>query len=245
MTELATPFLDARASAVVAKEVARDVLRHLEEAGDGDSVTVQSVEPVSGTFPAHPLDTAVRDLALATLASSHAAEAASRAGNADDARAAGEAARLAAQALSLTEAVAASGRRRSNVNERVRVAHAVAATAFAAARLVAPRGGPSRRSHVRTAFPASWRHLIQILGQAIEDDETRPDDVQHKRLLDAASAARDGAEAARHAYDRLQAGGAAGPAAASRFVRVAALAAAYAGCAALVPLRLGDGGALP
>lgn len=243
MTELASPFLDARASAVVAKEVARDVLRHLEEAGKGDPVTVPSVEPVSGTFPAHPLDTAVRDLVLTALASSHAAEAASRAGNADDARAAGEAARLAAHALSLTEAVAASARRRSDVNERVRVAHAVAATAFAAARLVAPRGG-SGRSHVGTAFPASWRHLIQILGQAIEEEETGPDDDQHKRLLDAATAARDGAEAARHAYDRLLAGGAAGPAA-SRFVRVAALAAAYAGCAALVPLRLDDGGALP
>jgi hypothetical protein len=73
MTELASPFLDSRASAGVKKEVARDVWRHLEEAGAGGSVTVHSVEPVGGTFPAHPLNTAVRDLALATLASSHAA----------------------------------------------------------------------------------------------------------------------------------------------------------------------------
>jgi hypothetical protein len=48
------------------------VLRHLQEAGDGGSVTVQSVEPASGTIPAHPLDSAVRDLVLTTLAASHA-----------------------------------------------------------------------------------------------------------------------------------------------------------------------------
>jgi hypothetical protein len=94
-TELASSFLDARASAVVAREVARDVLRHLQ-AGSTDCTVTEPPSPAScsGTIPAHPLDSAVRDLVLTTLAASHAAEAASRAGNADDARAAGEAARL-------------------------------------------------------------------------------------------------------------------------------------------------------
>ena len=235
------PFLDAWASAVVAKQISRDVLSHLEEGHDGACRNMHVVAPVSGAFPEHPLDTAVRDLALAARASAHAAEAACRAGDADQARAVGHAARCAAEALALIDAVAVSAQRRTDADERVRVAHAVAATAFAAAQLVAPGEGPMRKSHVEPVFPASWVRLIQILGVAIDECGAGSDDGRRRRLRNAAMAARDGAEAARHGYDKLRTAGTTGPAVA-RFVRVASLAAAYAGCAALVPLRAGGEG---
>ena len=131
-------------------------------------------------------------------------------------------------------------RRPTDPDERVQVAHAVAGTAFAAAQLVAPREGPTRGSHAETPFPASWHRLIEILGQAIDESSTGADDERRKRLRNAAIAARDGADAARHGYAKLRTAGTAGPALA-RFVRVASLAAAYAGCAALVPLRTNVG----
>ncbi|MDQ2804526.1 MAG: hypothetical protein M3Y41_18280 [Pseudomonadota bacterium] len=239
MTDEANPFVDARASAVIANEVAGAVLRHLEEAlPAGVSTNVGVVEPVSATFPQHPLDTAVRDLAIATLASSHAAEAAGRAGTETQARAAGDAARLAAHTLVLTEEVAGSPQLRSNAAQRSRVAHAAARTAFAAADLLhdPPSGLHGREQSI--AFPGSWRRLIEMLSRAIDDCAISTGG-QQQQLIRAATAARDGADAARHAYERLGRLTTARPSV-CRFVRVASLAAAYAGCAALVPLRVDD-----
>ena len=95
-------------------------------------------------------------------------------------------------------------RRPTDPNERVQVAHAVAGTAFAAAQLVAPREGPTRGSHAETPFPASWHRLIEGLGQAIDESSTGTDDEHRKPLRNAAIAARDGAEAARHGYDNSE-----------------------------------------
>lgn len=230
------PFIDARASAVIANQVARDVLHHLEDAEAAGSVAV--LQAVSGSFPEHPLDTAVRDLAVATLAASRAAERAWRGGSADHATAAGEAARQAARALRLAQSVAVSPALRGDVHERVRVVHAVASTAFAAADLVRRSPGQRDAAPASVTFPPSWRHLIGILSHAIDECEAGAGEEDERRhLLDAACAARDGAEAVRRACDRA-AGGTLAPAPA-RFARVAALASAYAGCAALVPLRGG------
>ena len=244
MGDQTSPFLDAWAAAAVAKQVARDVLQHIEEGGTGASVKIRMIAPVSGTFPDHPLDTALRDLALATQASSHAAETACRPETPPaQAQAVGAAALLAAKALSLAESVAASPARRSDPEERTRMVHAVAATAFAAARLdnstAYQRAG---RQYASPSYQVSWHRLIDTLSNAINECSTADDDVPEQRhLVNAAMAARDGAQAARRAYVRLQASNAAGPAL-SRFIRVASLAAAYAGCAALVPLRSSNSG---
>jgi hypothetical protein len=238
MPDQTNPFLDAWAAAVVAKEVARDVLQHIEDTGEGASVNIRVIAPVSGTFPDHPLDTALRDLALATQACSHATEAACRPETPPaHAQAVGSAALLAAKALSLAESVAASPARRADPDERTRMVHAVAATAFAAARLDSPteyQGG--RQEYSTPRYPASWRRLIDTLSDAITECSTPYDGPERRHILNAAMAARDGAQAAQRAYVRLQVSNAAGPAL-SRFIRVASLAAAYAGCAALVPLR--------
>lgn len=239
MTDQSNPFLDVWAAAVVAKQIARDVLQHIEESGEGVSVNVSMIAPVSGAFPDHPLDTALRDLALATRASSHAAEAACRPVTPPThAQAVGSAALLAAQALSLAESVASSPARRSDPEERSRMVHAIAATAFAAARLDSSTGyRGERQQYAPPRYPASWQRLIDTLSDAIDECGSSHDGVpEQRRLLNAASAARDGAQAARRAYVRLNSSNAAGPAL-SRFIRVASLAAAYAGCAALVPLR--------
>ncbi len=120
MTDHTNPFVDVWAAAVVAKRVARDVLQHIEDSGEGASVNIRVIAPVSGTFPDHPLDTALRDLALATQASSHAAEAACRTeAPPAHAQAVGSAALLAAKALSLAESVAASPAHRSDPEERI------------------------------------------------------------------------------------------------------------------------------
>jgi hypothetical protein len=228
------PFRDARASAIVAKRVAREVLAHLEDArAGGPRLDVGLVEAVSAVFPQHPLDTAVHDLAIATLASSRAADAAGHATVAEYARLAGEAARLAAQTLSFAEQVAASPQLRAAPAQRARVAHAAALTAFAAAELAGSERPAGAQQQV-PAFPQSWRRLIDLLSQAI--DGSRADaEGEEQHLVRAAAAARDGAEAARHAYDSLERASTAHPAVV-HFVRVAALASAYAGCAALVPL---------
>jgi hypothetical protein len=244
MTDQTNPFLDAWAAAVVAKEVARDVLQHIEESGEGALVNIRVIAPVSSTFPDHPLDTALRDLALATQACSHATEAACRPETPPaHAQAVGSAALLAAKALSLAESVAASPARRADPDERTRMVHAVAATAFAAARLDSSTGYQGgRQKYAPPSYPASWHRLIDTLSLAINECSTRPDGIPEQRhLLNAAMAARDGAQAAQRAYVRLQVSNAAGPAL-SRFIRVASLAAAYAGCAALVPLRSSHSG---
>lgn len=239
MSDQANPFLDVWAAAVVAKQVARDVLEHIEESAEAASGNVRVIAPVTGTFPEHPLDTALRALALATQASSHAAEAACRQETPPaHAQAVGAAALLAAKALSLTESVAASPARRSAPTERTRMVHAVAATAFAAARLDnSNRYEGERRQYASPTYPASWHRLIDTLSAAINECSVAGDTGPERRhLVNAAMAARDGAQAARQAYVRLQRSNAAGPAE-SRFIRVASLAAAYAGCAALIPLR--------
>lgn len=207
MTDQTNPFLDAGAAAIVAKQVARDVLQHIEDSGEGASVNIRVVAPVSGTFPDHPLDTALRDLALATQASSRAAEAACRPETPPAyAQAVGSAALLAANALSLTESVAASPARRSDPQERIRMVHAVAATAFAAARLdssSAYRG--ERQQYTPPRYPVSWHRLIDTLSDAINQCSTPHDGVAEQRdLVNAAAAARDGAQAARRAYVSLQ-----------------------------------------
>lgn len=233
----ADPFVDARASAVTAHEVARDVLRHLEETHGHANVAV--VEPVSTSFPNHPLDTAVRDLAIATLAAARTAQNAWRGGVAEHAAAAGEAARSAARTLALLDTVAGSASRRADPHERVRVAHAAASTAFAAAELIRRFGDRRSGSGVRGhwGLPPSWQRLIAILSEAIgECERNMPHDEERAGLLNAARAAHDSAVAVRHAMEEhvtqpLP------PAALLRFARVAALAAVYAGCAALVPLR--------
>lgn len=235
----ANPFVDARASAVIANEVARDVLRHLDEADGSSHVAV--VEPVSDVFPHHPLDTAVRDLAIATLAAARTAEMAWRGGIGAQAAAAGDAARMAARTLALLDTVAGSAALRADAHERVRVAHAAAATSFAAADLMRRFGADGRGGAVRgvtaraVALPPSWRRLIGILSHAIAECEARePEDDVRRSLVNAARAAHDGAQAVWHVSDGL----ATAPSPALvRFARVAALSAAYAGCAALVPLR--------
>jgi hypothetical protein len=240
MIDELNPFTDARASAVVANQVAREVIRHLEEAlPSGASVNAGMVEPISSSFPRHPLDTAVHDLAIAALAASHAAEAAARAGTEMQARAAGGAARNAAHTLLLAAATADSADLRANQAQRARVAHAAAFTAFAAADLLRDSVGGVHERAQTIAFPASWRRLIKMLSGAIEECRLGADQTQ-RGLIHAATAAHDGADAARRAYERLGPVMTTGPAA-CRFVRVASLAAAYAGCAALVPLRVGDG----
>ncbi|MBJ7593969.1 MAG: hypothetical protein JF886_03765 [Candidatus Dormibacteraeota bacterium] len=244
MSDQTSPFLDAWSAAVVAKQVARDVLQHIEESGEGASVKIRMIAPVSGTFPEHPVDTALRDLALATQASSHAAEAACRSETPPEhAQAVGAAALLAAKALSLAESVVASPARRSDPEERTRMVHEVAATAFAAARLDSSTGYQREgRQYTSPSYPVSWHRLIDTLSNAINECSTADDGVPERRhLVSAAAAARDGAQAARRANVRLQTSNAARPAL-SRFIRVASLAAAYAGCAALVPLRSSNSG---
>ncbi|MEO8897614.1 MAG: hypothetical protein ABI473_02770 [Candidatus Dormibacter sp.] len=241
MTLEVNPFTDARASALVAKEVAKEVLRRLEEARpSGAWVNVGMVEPISSSFPRHPLDTAVHDLAIATLAASRGAEAAARAGTEIQARAAGGAARSAANTLSLAAAIANSEDLRSNDAERVRVAYAAALTAFAAADLLRDSAGCLNGRAQTIGFPSSWSRLIVMLSRVIEECRVAADEEQ-ENLIHAAIAAHDGADAARRAYERLGHTTTAQPAV-CRFVRVASLAAAYAGCAALVPLRTTDGG---
>lgn len=238
MSNPTDPFLDAWASAVVARKIADEVLQHIEESGEKGAANIRVIEPVHGTFPDHPLDTALRDLALATQAASHAAEAASRAAEpAEDALAIAAAALLAARALALAEDVATSPVRRSDPAERTPVVHAIAATAFAAAQIhESGRHRDTRRRYESPGFPASWHRLIDILSSAINECDGAEAPATERTLVSAAIAARDSAEAARHAYIRLQAGGAASPGL-LRFVRVVSLAAAYAGCAALVPVR--------
>lgn len=243
MTDQTDPFRDAWAAAIVAKQVARDVLQHIEDSGEGASVNIRVIAPVSGTFPDHPLDTALRDLALATQASSRAAEAACRPETPPAyAQAVGSAALLAANALSLTESVAASPARRSDPQERTRMVHAVAATAFAASQLDSSSAYRGERQYTPPRYPVSWHRLIDTLSDAINQCSTPHDGVADQRhLVNAALAARDGAQAARRAYVKLQVSNAAGPAL-SRFIRVTSLAAAYAGFAALVPLRSSNSG---
>lgn len=247
MRDQADPIFDVLAAAVVAKQIARDVLEHIEEGGEGPLVNIRLVAPVSGTFPEHPLDTALRDLALATQASSHAAEAACRPGTPPEhAQAVGSTALLAAKTLSLVESVATTPTRRSDPEERTRMVHAVANTAFAAARLDSSTAYQGKRQQCASpSFPASWHRLIDTLSTAINECRAAGDEAPERRhLVNAATAARDGAQAARHAYVTLQANNTAGPAL-SRFIRVASLAATYAGCAALVPLRSSNSGEIP
>ncbi|MGH7722169.1 MAG: hypothetical protein ACRENL_04955 [Candidatus Dormibacteria bacterium] len=231
------PFSDARAAALIANQVARDVMRHLEEATPpGVAANMAVVEAVSATFPQHPLHTAVRDLAVATLASSRAALSASQTDVPEHARAVGEAARSAARTLSLAEVVAGSTQLRGQAEERARVAHAASLTAFAAADLLRGQPGLPARSASPIRFPASWRRVIEILGSAIDVCRIQWRGEQSERLIDAAVAARDGAGAACRAYDRAARVSGSAPAL-CRFVRLAALSAAYAGCAAVIPLR--------
>lgn len=227
------PFSDAHAAADAASHVALDVLRHLEAAAPRGA-TLRTIEPVSSLFPEHPLDTAVRDLANATSAAGRAAEAASASGSELNARLCADAARLATETLTLADSVASSAALRDDTVQREHVAHAAASTAHAAAALLAslPRG---TRHDDHVAFPASWQRLIAMLSDAIRT--AAPADGQ-RSLLEAASAARDGAEAARRAYE-VHAATTAASATACRFVRIASLSAVYAGCAALVPLRAG------
>lgn len=233
------PFTDARAAAAIANDVAREVLRHLEDrVPDGAPPNLGTLEPVTTSFPLHPLDTAVRDLAIGTLAASHAAAAAARTGAEVQARSASNAARTAARTLALADDVSNSQSLRSHALQRVRIAHAAASTAHAAAELLSTLSGEVDRRAEPIAFPASWRRLIELLSAAIHEVGPTHDE-ERLRLREAACAARDGADAARHAYERLGPLTAGFPAA-SRFARIAALAAAYAGCAALVPLRSGN-----
>lgn len=240
VTETANPFTDARASALIAKEVAREVLDQLQATHGSTHLTVGGVEPVSGTFPQHPLDTAVRDLAVATLAASRLADRAAHGGEAETARVAGEAAHLATRTLSLAQYVASSAELRSRAVERVRMAHAAASTAHAGAKLLDSRSVVSAATEV-TPFPASWRHLIELLGAAITTCTQLVEGDEQRSLVSAAAAGRDGADAARRAYERL---GRVTTASQTicRFVRISALAAAYAGCAALVPLQPHEAG---
>ncbi len=247
MNERNNPFLDTWVAAVVASQVSRDALQHIEESAEGASLSVRMIAPVSRNFPDHPLDTALRDLALATQASSRAAHAACRPETPPArAHAVGSAALLAANALSLSESVAASPARRSDPQERSRMVHAVAATAFAAAHVDGSMGFQTgRHQYTPTRYPASWHRLIDTLSSAIDECRTAHDFVPERRhLINAAVAAHDGAQAARIAYSRMQVNNAAGPAL-SRFIRVASLAAAYAGCAALLPLRSSTSGSDP
>jgi hypothetical protein len=103
VTEPTTAFLDAWASAVVARQVARDVLQHLHDSADDEAPYLGFTAAAAGHDDELPLDTAIRDLAVATLAASRATETACRNWNVDQARAIGEAACLAATALSVAE----------------------------------------------------------------------------------------------------------------------------------------------
>ena len=229
------PFADAHAAATVALNAATETLEHLRDADPAARTMDFSLpEAVTGGFPLHPLDTAVRDLAVATHAGGRAAEAAAHSGSGECAERAAEAARQAARTLSFAENVATHADLRAQAQAQVAVAHAAATTAFNAAALLdcwpAPAGGAPG-----TRFPEFWRDLIDRLAAAIRGCEAGAD-ADDRPLLEAACVARDAAQAAVHAYERDSVW-TASRRPCGRFVRISALVAAYAGCAALLPLR--------
>lgn len=232
MTPDINPFAAAQASAVCAADVVREVLCHLSDAPvPGQATNV--VEPVSSRFPEHPLDSAVHDLAMATVAAGRATENLVRRGAVEHAILAGQAARQAAQTLRLSESVARSATLRDDTVQRAHVAHAAAATGFAAAHLLDTLPAAPERGPHADPFPAPWSRLVTLLSDGIAARGTDAADDDQAHLLDAAAPARDAGLAVRHAFERHREPAVA---VATRFARIAALVAAYSGCAVLVSL---------
>ncbi|MHB8719212.1 MAG: hypothetical protein ACYDAC_10035 [Candidatus Dormibacteria bacterium] len=237
MSPLSDPFAGARTASAAAAESARDAVSRLQSIGSPARMAQFGfADVVSGSFPDHPLLTMAHDLVLAGRAAAHAAEATARLGHPGCAGAAAEAALLTADLLTFTTTVASRPELRSDPINRERIAHAASLVAFSAAELLDrwPRSGAP---HAESAsFPHPWSRVIALLQAEIAQCGAPASDELGQRLLRSARAAADGAAAARRSYERSSAAGGS-RLLARRFVGLAALTAAYAGCAALVPLR--------
>lgn len=240
MTSGSTDIVDATAYARRASDSATDSARNAMKTlevlvTDGTVAQFAMAAPVAASFPQQPLLLMAHDLVLASRAAARTASAAAHLGDLRCARAAGDAALLAADLLSFATTVASRPALRADPVKRERLAHAAALTAFHAADLLDL--WPADGGHLSTPRPAPHAGvgLVHTLDATIARVEGMPMDEHGRVLVSAARSARDGALAAQRSLEGFR-GDWSTSTAARRFVRLAVVTAGYAGCAALLPL---------
>jgi hypothetical protein len=226
----------AETAALHAADLACDAYRGTLEESLRDTVRPDRVVVVVEAGPGDALATAVADLASVSYAAARAAHLAVEAGSEDDARRTG---RLAESAAAAAEQGATALAHRSATDaaaHTIRLAHAAAMVAHLAADALETYGttAPSASllnltDHPAVPFPPSWKRRIEVLGDrtarllpAAAGDE----------LVDAAAGARAAAAHALRAYASTGRGTVVSRTV-CRVVRLSALAACYAGAAAL------------
>jgi hypothetical protein len=227
----------AEVAALRAADLACDAYRATLDVKLQDTVRPDRVVAVVEGAPGDALGTAVADLGSAAFAAARATHLAVEAGSEDDARRTGE---VAAAAAAAAEVGATALSRRDTPGAAVRVvrlAHAAAMVAhlsadaleaFGAAAPSVSLSGFTDRPAV--PFPASWRHRIERLSRnctASQSSQAAGDEL-HTASVAACSAA----QRALHVYARTGHGTVVARTV-CRVTRIAALAACYAGVAAL------------
>lgn len=227
----------AEAAALQAADRACEAYRSTLSDSLRDTVRPDRVVAVVDGAPGDALATAVADLGSAAYAAARAAHLAVEAGREAEVRRTSEVAQSAAAAAD--QGVIAMARRDAPdaATQAVRMAHAAAMVAHLTADALESYGAIALPSsllvatdHPSVPFPPSWRRRIERLAEQCAS--VQPSEVAHDELRRAAMSACAAAQHALQAY--MHAGkGSAVSRALGRVTRIAALAACYAGAAAL------------
>lgn len=230
----------AEAVALRAADAACDAYRETLDEHLRDTVRPDRVIAVINGGPGDALASAVADLGSTAFAAARAAHLAAEAGSEEDAQRAAQVAECAAGAAQWGATALAHQADADAAAQLVGLAHRAAMAAHLSADALAAYGQTSAAmsllnltDHPMVPFPASWRGRIEDLSRRRARMQAAGDgDATARDLLGAADSACSAASHALRTYQRSGHGTGVSRAM-SRVVRIAALAACFAGCAAL------------